>query len=77
MPTFYRILQKVCITDCQLGIDFFLKTYVQENYCLEKDYKNYHYFHEIFPLPWKIVNFFPTIFSYVVLWSNCPETHFV
>ena len=29
------------------------------------------------PLPWKIINFFPTIFQIFVLWYNRPETHFV
>ena len=29
------------------------------------------------PLPWKIINFFPTIFLKSVLWSNRPETHCV
>ena len=29
------------------------------------------------PLPWKIINIFPTIFPIFVLWSNRPETCFV
>ena len=76
---FHNLFERIKILFPDIIYPSFSSLHVREGFK-----QNINYFHGIFqegvpppaPLPWKIINFFPTIFQIFVLWYNRPETHF-